>query len=165
MGVITEAETCARCHSASTDQDPAIEVQTLPGGIGNDADFNRLNNQEGSGTDTVHYRVPLNNPAENHSVEVRLLFQSVQQAFIDGLHSAGPLTAGFKQMAAQNPPATELMASVIMAINAAGGAGAAGSGGGCTLGVAATGVDPVLPAIILLGSGYLLLRRRRRVHR
>ena len=138
-------------------QAAAIEVQTLPSGIGNDADFNVLNNREGSGTDTVHYRVPLNDPAMDHSVQVRLLFQSVQPAFIDGLHANGAHVTGFKQMVAQQPPSVEELASLNAAIAAA----VAGSGGGCTIGNSRA-MDPVLPALLLVAMGYLGLQRRSR---
>jgi hypothetical protein len=135
------------------------EPHTLPSGIGNDADFNVLNNQEGSGTDTVHYRVPLNDPGIDHSVEVRLLFQSVQPAFIDGLHANGAHVTSFKQMVAQQPPAVEELASTNAAIAAA--VAGSGSGGGCTLGNSRA-VDPVLPTLLLFAMGYLGLQRRSR---
>jgi len=135
------------------------EPHTLSSGIGNDADFNVLNNQEGSGTDTVHYRVPLNDPAMDHSVEVRLLFQSVQPAFIDGLHANGVHVTGFKQMVAQQPPSVEELASINAAIAAA--VAGSGSGGGCTIGNSRA-VDPVLPALLLVAMGYLGLQRRGR---
>ncbi|MGB5258983.1 MAG: JDVT-CTERM domain-containing protein, partial [Gammaproteobacteria bacterium] len=148
----------------TNNQASVIEPQALPAGIGTDADFNRLNNQEGSGTDTVHYRVPLNDPGVDHSVEVRLLFQSVQPAFIEGLHATGTEVTGFKQMVAQNAPGFEELASANNAILAAAGGAAGGvaaSGGGCTIGKHRA-VDPVLPAMALIALGYLGLRRRGR---
>ena len=89
-----------------------IEPQTQPAGIGMDSDFNVVDQQEGSGTDTVHYRVPVSDPGGAYSVEVRLLFQATQPGFIDGLLSTGRLVTDFKQMVAQLPPSVEVLATV-----------------------------------------------------
>ena len=135
-----------------------IEAQTLPVGVGGDGDFNAINAVEGTGSDTVHYRVALNDPNSNHTVDVRLLFQSVQPAFIEGMHAAGSQVTAFKQMVAQSPPRVEIIAEVNAAIAAAT-AAAGSSGGGCTLGRDMP-VDPVLPALVLFALGYLGLRFR-----
>jgi mono/diheme cytochrome c family protein len=88
-----------------------IEAQTRPVGVDSDPDFNVANNQEGSGSDTVHYRIALNNPSSAYSVEARLLYQALSPSFVDGLHSSGTLVSGFKQMYAQNPSVVETLAS------------------------------------------------------
>ena len=89
-----------------------IEPQTRPAGIGTDDDFNVVNNQQGSGSDTVHYRVPVNDPGAAYSVEARLLYQATQPGFIDGLQSSGSLVNEFKQMVAQQAPSVEVLATV-----------------------------------------------------
>jgi hypothetical protein len=54
-----------------------IETQTRPVGVNGDADFNRESGQEGSGSDTVHYRIALSDPAASYTAEVRLLYQAI----------------------------------------------------------------------------------------
>jgi hypothetical protein len=138
-----------------------IEPQTKPSGVGNDSDFNTANNQEGSGTDTVHYHVTVNDPGAAYSVEVRLLFQAIQPGFIDGLLSNGELVNEFKQMVVQLAPSVEVLSTSSASLPDSGtnvGGGGGGSGGGCTIN-ANSGVDPVFPLLLtLLGSEYI--RRR-----
>lgn len=88
-----------------------IEVQTKPSGVDNDSDFNSANNQEGSGTDTVHYRIPVSAPNSDYNVDVRLLYQTIQPGFVDGLHGTGSRVASFKQMYTQNIPSVETLAA------------------------------------------------------
>lgn len=88
-----------------------IEQQTLPAGTHGDADFNQLAGSEGSGTDTVHYRIPLAGQDGPYTVEARLLYQSVQPAFVKGLHSDAELVNRFKVMYEQLPPRAETLAS------------------------------------------------------
>ena len=95
----------------TNDRADNIESQTKPAGIGNDADFNVVNNVEGSGSDTVHYRVPVDAPNTAYSVEVRLLYQAIQPGFIDGLQSSGNLVTGFKQMVTQLAPSVEVLST------------------------------------------------------
>ena len=95
-----------------------IEVQTLPVGVGADPDFNIADSQEGSGSDTVHYRVALNTPSGPYSVDARLLYQAVSPSFVDGLHSSGGRVSDFKQMYAQNPSVIETLASSTAASDA-----------------------------------------------
>lgn len=139
-----------------------IEPQTKSSGTDNDGDFNIADNQEGSGTDTVHYRVMVNDPDAAYSMDVRLLYQTIQPGFIDGLQSNGPLVNEFKQMVEQLAPGVEVLVSgsaTLPAIGASdGGGGGGGGGGGCTIDTSAS-VDPIWPLLLTLpGIGYL--RRR-----
>ena len=92
-------------------QADSIEPQTRPVGVDNDPDFNTANSQEGSGSDTVHYRIPLGTPNGPYSVEARLLYQAVSPSFVDGLHSSGGRVSAFKQMYTQNPSVIETLAT------------------------------------------------------
>ena len=107
----------------------SIEVQTRPVGVDTDPDFNVAGGQEGSGSDTVHYRIPLNTPAGPYSVEARLLYQAVSPSFVDGILSSGSRVSDFKQMYAQNPSVIETLAT------------SSASSGGNTLPVADAGAD------------------------
>ena len=89
----------------------AIETQTLPAGVNGDADFNTDNNQEGSGNDTVHYRVDITGQTGPFSVEARLHYQSIQPAFVNSLHADAGKVNRFKVMYAENPPLVETLAS------------------------------------------------------
>jgi len=140
-------------------QADVIEPQTKPAGVGADPDFNHENGNEGSGSDTVHYRVTLNDPNDSHSVSARLLYQPIQPAFIDGLHATGTQVTSFKQMVAASPPGAELLATANAVIGVAGAAGS-GGGGGCTLGRGGH-PDPLFPALLLVATAWLGLRRRR----
>jgi len=145
-----------------------IEAQTRSVGIGNDDDFNIVSNQEGSATDTVHYRVSVNAPDAAYSVKVRLLYQSIQPGFIDGLQSSGSLVNSFKQMVAQRAPAVEMLAMASATLSAAGDPGdpvdpgdvsEGDGGGGCTLNRVAEQHDPLLPVLLLLAAAGLGCRR------
>ncbi|MEN8763758.1 MAG: PKD domain-containing protein [Thiogranum sp.] len=89
----------------------SIEPQTRPVGVDADPDFNITGGQEGSGSDTVHYRIALNTPNGPYRVDARLLYQAVSPSFVDGLHSSGGRVSDFKQMYAQNPSVIETLAS------------------------------------------------------
>ena len=144
-----------------------IEAQTRSVGIGNDDDFNVVSNQEGSGTDTVHYRVSVNAPGAAYSVKVTLLYQSIQPGFIDGLQSSGSLVNSFKQMVAQRAPAVEALVTASATLFAAGDPGdtgdpgdvSDGGGGGCTLNRVTEQHDPLLPVLLLLAAAGLGCRR------
>jgi hypothetical protein len=139
-------------------QADVIEAQTKPAGVVLDPDFNHENGNEGSGSDTVHYRVPLNNPADSHSVSVRLLYQPIQPAFIDALHATGSQVTAFKQMVAASPPGAEVLATANAVIGAA--IAGSGGGGGCALGGGGR-PDPLFPALLLAATAWLGSRRRR----
>jgi hypothetical protein len=132
-----------------------IEPQTKPVGIGIDGDFNALNNQEGSGTDTIHYRVPVSDPNMAFSVEARLLYQAIQPSFIEGLQSNGSLVTSFKQMVAELPPGVELLATGNRSLSAT---SIVGGGGGCTVNVLAKNNDPLIAVLILLAAAGLWYR-------
>jgi hypothetical protein len=120
----------------------SIEPQTKPAGIGNDSNFNWSNNQEGSGTDTVRYRVETGRSG-TFNIEAQLLYQSVQPAFVDSMHTAAPRVDRFKSMVAQTPPRVEVLATTQTSVTLSedtddGGddtsTGGSSGGGGCTYG-------------------------------
>ena len=94
-----------------------IEPQTVPAGVNGDADFNAENNQEGSGSDTIHYRVSLAGQNGPYNVEARLLYQAVQPAFVNSLHADAGKVNRFKVMYAENPPLVEILAQTSDVIN------------------------------------------------
>jgi hypothetical protein len=81
-------------------------------GVGADADFNYVDGQEGSGTDTVHYSIDISGGAGPVNIEARLLYQTVRPSFVNGLRSNElPGVKAFKTMHAQVPPSVETLAS------------------------------------------------------
>jgi len=92
-------------------QADSIETQTRPVGVTSDTDFNRDAGQEGSGTDTVHYRVTPAGTDTAYRVQASLLYQAISPGFVDGLHGTGSLVTDFKQMHAQNPAVVETLAT------------------------------------------------------
>ncbi len=88
-----------------------IDVQTRPSGVSGDSDFNCVGTAEGCGKDTVEYEVDVSAYTGPFTVEARLLYQAVQPAFVDGLHSSGPLVNRFKAMYEAVPPSSELLAT------------------------------------------------------
>ena len=89
----------------------SIEAQTRPVGVDTDPDFNVAGGQEGSGSDTVHYRIALNAPNGPYSIDARLLYQALSPSFVDALHSSGSRVSDFKQMYTQNPSVIETLAT------------------------------------------------------
>ena len=89
----------------------AIEPQTVPAGVEFDADFNCPSSGEGCGQDTVHYRVDVAGKSGPYSVDVRLLYQATQPAFVDGMHTDGARVNRFKRMYDAVPPKAELLAT------------------------------------------------------
>ena len=89
----------------------SIEPQTLPAGLNGDVDFNADNNQEGSGSDTVHYLVNVAGQTGPFSVETKLHYQAIQPAFVNSLHAEAGKVNRFKVMYAENPPTVETLAS------------------------------------------------------
>lgn len=88
----------------------AIEIQTVPAGVNGDNDFNASNGQEGSGTDTVHYRVHLDGDSGPYTVEARLLYQAIQPSFVEALHADADRVNRFKVMYARHTPRVETLA-------------------------------------------------------
>lgn len=92
------------------DQAAIIEPQTLPRGVDGDDDFNAANQQEGSGSDTVHYQVSIDEPDSRYTVEARLLYQSIKPDFAAGLHGDGSKVTRFKTMYEASTPVIETLA-------------------------------------------------------
>jgi hypothetical protein len=95
----------------------AIEPQTLPAGVNGDADFNAVNNQEGSGSDTVHYQVAVAGETGPYSVEAKLHYQAIQPSFVNSLHADAGKVNRFKVMYAENPPSVETLAQASVVTN------------------------------------------------
>ena len=87
-----------------------IETQTIPAGVTGDNDFNCVNSAEGCGADTVHYQVNITAQNGPYSVESRLLYQSTQPGFVDGMHNDGERINRFKVMYDAVPPSVEILA-------------------------------------------------------
>ena len=98
-------------------QADSIEPQTLPAGVNGDADFNVINNQEGSGSDTVHYQVAVAGQPGPFSVEAKLHYQTIQPSFVNSLHADAGKVNRFKVMYAENPPVVETLAMASAASN------------------------------------------------
>jgi hypothetical protein len=96
----------------------SIEPQTRPVGVDTDPDFNIANGQEGSGSDSVHYRIPITTANSPYNVEARLLYQAVSPSFVDALHSGGNRVTAFKQMYAENPAVIETLATSSTTVSA-----------------------------------------------
>lgn len=86
-----------------------IEPQTLPAGVNGDADFNAVNNQDGNGSDTVHYQVAVAGQTGPYSVEAKLHYQAIQPAFVNSLHADAGKVNRFKVMCSENPPVVETL--------------------------------------------------------
>ena len=138
----------------------AIEPQTLPVGTGGDSDFNLAGPVEGTGSDTVHYRVPTGGATGPYTVDAELLFQTIRPGFVLGLSSSNARVIDFKAMYRNNPPTAETLASDSRVVTVSVAAPpVASSGGGCSLGGAGR-VDPLLPGLLLAATVFLACRRR-----
>jgi hypothetical protein len=100
-----------RIPPAGFSNENAIEVQTIPSGVNGDNDFNCIGADEGCGKDTVHYQVNVEDNNGPYSIEVALLFQATQPAFVDGMHNTGDRVNRFKVMYDQVPPTVETLAT------------------------------------------------------
>lgn len=89
----------------------AIEPQMVPVGVAGDGDFNRGAEGEGSGTDTVHYRIDTTGFTGPFSVDARLLYQSIRPSFVHSMHSDAPRVNRFRSMYDAVPPPVEVLAS------------------------------------------------------
>jgi hypothetical protein len=89
-----------------------IEMQTIPVGVAGDDDFNCMNPRatEGCGLDTVHYQVNIEGRSGPYAVEVGLLYQATQPAYVDGMHNTGDRVNRFKVMYDAVPPSVEVLA-------------------------------------------------------
>lgn len=94
-----------------------IEPQTLPAGLNGDADFNAVNNQEGSGSDAVHYQIAIAGQPGPYSVEAKLHYQTIQPSFVNSLHADAGKVNRFKVMYAENPPTVETLAQTSSVTN------------------------------------------------
>jgi hypothetical protein len=101
----------------TNNQANTIEPQTLPTGVNGDTDFNTLNNQEGSGSDTVHYQVAIAGQPGPFSVEAKLHYQTIQPSFVNSLHADTGKVNRFKVMYAENPPTVETLAQTSAVTN------------------------------------------------
>ena len=81
-----------------------------------DPDFNRDGDGAGTGTDVVHYRVPLDSAGTGLTVKAELLYQSVRPSFVDGLHSDAEKVTAFQSMYDEVPPQPERLAEVEAAL-------------------------------------------------
>ena len=75
-------------------------------GTADDSDFNA----DGSGSDTVHYRIGLGDAEGPFRVEARLLYQSVRPTFVAAISGHGPHSERFKMLAEETPPMVEELA-------------------------------------------------------
>jgi len=101
----------------TNDRAKSIEPQTLPAGVNGDADFNVLNNQDGSGSDTAHYRVAVAGQAGPYRVEAKLYYQAIQPSFVNSLHADAGKVNRFKVMYTENPPVVETLAQTSAVTN------------------------------------------------
>ncbi len=88
-----------------------LDQQTVPVGVAGDPDFNCVGTSEGCGADTVHYSVPITQPNANYIIEARLIYQSIQPGFVDGLHADGDRVNRFRVMYEEKPPTIEVLAT------------------------------------------------------
>lgn len=92
--------------SAGASYDPA----TASVGVALDSDFNRDLEAEGSGSDTVHYRIALPQSLSGSlTVEARLWYQSIRPAFIAAMSHRGENSDRMRSMYLQQPPLAELL--------------------------------------------------------
>lgn len=75
-------------------------------GVEGDGDYNA----DGSGQDTVHYRIALGQAEGPFDVEARLLYQSVRPAFVHSLGGHGTHGERFRELAESRPPMVEELA-------------------------------------------------------
>ncbi len=77
-----------------------------------DSDFNRDAGTEGSGSDTVHYRLSLPEGTSGQlTVNVRLWYQSVNPAYVSAMSHRGAKSDRLRIMVREQPPLPELLAA------------------------------------------------------
>ncbi len=78
---------------------PVYDTTNVVGSALTDPNFNRLNGVEGSGTDEVHFHIPVEGINGNVTVTARLLYQSVPPKWNEELFSVDhPVINQFEQM-------------------------------------------------------------------
>ncbi|MBL7802521.1 MAG: hypothetical protein JNL02_02215 [Saprospiraceae bacterium] len=99
-----------RCHSAMKDNrlvpsgfllsDPAYDTTAIVGSALNDPDFNfSADGQEGSGSDRIHYRIPLDGYAGTLTVTARVWYQSLPPKWMTPIFEwSSPEIDSFKVM-------------------------------------------------------------------
>jgi hypothetical protein len=98
--------------STSPEYDPA----TASVGVAEDGDFNLLLGEEGSGSDTVHYRIALPAEAGPVSVHAKLWYQSIRPAFVAALAHPGGKSDRMRRMYREQPPLPELLDEQALAL-------------------------------------------------
>ena len=82
-----------------------------------DTDFNQDSDGEGSGSDSVHYLVPLAGATGPFTVEARLLYKAIKPAFVKKLSATSGRVLRFKQMYQMLPPTVETLATATAVSN------------------------------------------------
>ena len=88
---------------------PAFDPATASVGVAADWDFNLELGKQGSGSDTVHYRILLPAGAGPVSVRAKLWYQSIRPAFVAALANAGGKSERMRLMYREQPPLPELL--------------------------------------------------------
>jgi hypothetical protein len=91
--------------------DAVVGATGVVGVTSEDIDFNRDADGEGSGSDSVHYLIPLAGAAGPFTVEARLLYQAIKPAFVKKLSADSGRVMRFKQMYQMLPPTVETLAA------------------------------------------------------
>lgn len=89
---------------------PSDGTTAIIGGAATDPDFNRVGGVEGSGSDTVHYRVDTGGARGPFRVEARLLFQAVRPTFIESLQADEERVQRYRHFVDAIPPSVEELA-------------------------------------------------------
>lgn len=89
-----------------------FEPDTAPVGVAADPDFNIADGTEGSGTDTVHYRIGTAGATPPYTVRTRLLYQSIRPTFVAALHPDQGAVTQFQSMYLRVPPRVEEIAAM-----------------------------------------------------
>lgn len=88
---------------------PSDGTTAIIGAAERDTDFNRTS-AEGSGSDTVHYRIDTGDAQGPFQVQARLLYQAVRPSFINSLHADDARVERYKHMVKNIPPSVEELA-------------------------------------------------------
>lgn len=97
------------------------DVMAIQGAATQDSDFNHNNDQEGSGTDIVHYSIPVSGQSGLLTVQVDLLYQAINPKFLNGLFRHDlPAVNQFKTWFEQADQTPELVHSQVQEIDLSG---------------------------------------------